>query len=97
MFVLYTECSGAAQMGHKSEYIVLGDVMAIQWWYERWGRLSAWWHNCVLRVLAVTLAELLVQWNPSIVATNGTRIFGRFRGVAANQGVQRSHAYLIIL
>ena len=33
-----------------------------------------------------------VQWNPSITATIGTRIFGRFRGVAANQGVQRSHA-----
>ena len=38
-----------------------------------------------------------VQWNPSITATIGTRIFGRFRGVAANQGVQRSHAYLIRL
>ena len=40
---------------------------------------------------------ILIQWNPSITATIGTRIFGRFRGVAANQGVQRSHAYLISL
>ena len=38
-----------------------------------------------------------IQWNPSITATIGTRIFGRFRGVATNQGVQRSHAYLISL
>ena len=39
-----------------------------------------------------------VQWNPSITATIGTRIFGRFRGVAANRGskVTCTFNYLVI-
>ena len=32
-----------------------------------------------------------VQWNPSVVATVGTKDFGHYRGVATNQGFYKYH------
>ena len=38
-------------------------------------------------IIIMCLEILGLQWNPSIVATIGERLFGHYRGVAASQGV----------